>query len=149
VSTKSANILSAVIMLMFAVYVFQEGSRLQGGSGGFPQLISIIIAVASAYLLIRSISQANSGQSIFADVNWPMLTGVVLSWVLFVWLIDIVGFFPMSGIFLGIAAWILDKGQWTTKNLIQVLLYASISSFVLWCVFKVLLGLNAPSGYFS
>jgi hypothetical protein len=146
-NARRADIVSALTVLLFAAYVFHEGSQLEAGAGGFPQLIAMILGGAGVFLLFRSLRRSDDGPSIAAGINWIMLGGVVVLWVATILVLDIAGFFVMAGAFLAAAAWILDGRPRAVRPLIRIALFACATTVVLWVVFKELLGLSPPSGF--
>ena len=146
-NARQGDIAAAVTVLLFAGYVFYEGTQLDAGAGGFPRLIAMILAAAGAFLLIRSLRRADAGPALAAGINWAMLGGVVGLWATTVLVLDIAGFFAMAGAFLAAAAWVLDGRPRGVRSLLRIAVFAATTNVVLWVVFKQLLGLNPPSGF--
>ncbi len=145
-NARQGDMAAAATVLLFAGYVFYEGSQLDAGAGGFPQLIAMILGGAGLFLLVRAWRRAEGGPPIAEGIVWAMLGGVVVLWVATVLLLADIGFFAMAGAFLAAAAWILDGRPLTARGLVRIALFGCATTVVLWVVFKKLLGLNPPGG---
>jgi putative tricarboxylic transport membrane protein len=146
-NARLGDIAAALTVLLFAGYVYYEAAQLDAGAGGFPRLIAMILGVAGAFLMVRSLRRADAGSPLAAGINWAMLGSVVAMWVTTILVLDIAGFFAMAGAFLAAAAWVLDGCPRGARPLLRIAVFASTTTVVLWVVFKQLLGLNPPSGF--
>ncbi len=146
-NARHGDIAAAVTVLLFAGYVFHEGTQLDAGAGGFPRLIAMILAAAGVFLLIRALRRTDAGPPLAAEIDWIMLGAVTALWVITIVALDITGFFAMAGAFLAAAAWVLDGRPRGVRSLLRITVFAVATTAVLWVVFKKLLGLNPPSGF--
>ena len=68
-------------------------------------------------------------------------------WLLVVLLIDKIGFFALSGVFLAVMAWYLRGRPKDMRSLAEVAVFAIGMDAGLWAIFTIVLDREYPSGF--
>jgi putative tricarboxylic transport membrane protein len=147
---KVADIVSGLIGMFIGLWVLWTSSNMPTdvvmkiGPGFFPSLLAAGLLVFSMALLVKAFQGKAKGT--LETRNWSDLgvrRGLITlaAAILFVALMEPLGFIPTSIVFLTFMMWVLGKRQPLLIGLIPALITA-----VVWLVFEKLLHLSMPPG---
>ncbi|QGU94723.1 hypothetical protein GOM49_06085 [Clostridium bovifaecis] len=145
---KKADIISAILFLIFAALVIISTSQFPDFSGEgvtgpdfFPRVLGIILIVLSILLFINAILSKDNGKTGLFDkaaIRAYITIGAVLIYVV---LMNILGFIIVNFLFLfGLIRY------YGLKNYLKVALTSVVGTAGIYCIFKILLAVPLPTG---
>ncbi len=153
------QLLVGVLLLIVSSLIFIETGNLgmvsdgELGPGAFPRLISLIMGGLSLYLVIYQtikIIKQQSLQKIFS-YNWKSVINqyqysllILINFILYVVLFDILGFQISTFLFVSITIWQL--GPKAKKEIPRILIISAALGFAMFYLFQEILGVRFPSG---
>ncbi|WP_372522688.1 tripartite tricarboxylate transporter TctB family protein [Sulfuricaulis sp.] len=138
VSTRTMEISVAAVILLLSLVVIFDSRRVGAGwaddgpqAGYFPFYIGLILCVASAWTLLRSVFSGKAGASVFVSHKklWLVIS-VFLPSVIYVVAIYFIGIYAASAIFIG--AFMYWHGRFPWTKIIPVSLLVPVSMFLLF-----------------
>ncbi len=138
VSTKTMEISVAAVILLLSLVVIFDSRRVGAGwaedgpqAGYFPFYIGLILCVASAWTLLRTVFSGNAGASVFVSHKklW-LVVSVFIPSVIYVVAIYFIGIYVASTIFIG--AFMYWHGRFPWIKIIPVSLIVPVSMFLLF-----------------
>lgn len=146
--TRSLNpqTIIALCMLLFSGVLLQQIFTIHPVESRLLPVFSFILcAVSSLALLLKSVfgggERASLCSLLFSKKECAVLVLLLLSW----WLMDILGFYSVTFLFL-MALSILMEGMLSPKALLRPLACNLIFTMVLYLCFSVLLQMSTPRG---
>ena len=137
-------------LLCAAVFYFQSG-KLTGAGRDYPMGLIIFISLGGLFLLIQGICKRWSGNDPIAakvePTSYRRVIFITVVSVVYVLLIDLLGFYTTSAVFLVGTAMVLNDAGWSRKkNAMVACVFAVIMCFSIWFGFGKLLSVPTPEG---
>ena len=138
VSTRTMEISVAAVILLLSLVVIFDSRRVGAGwaedgpqAGYFPFYIGLILCVASAWTLLRTVFSGKAGASVFVSHKklWLVMSVFIPS-VIYVVAIYFIGIYVASAIFIG--AFMHWHGRFPWTKIIPVSLLVPVSMFLLF-----------------
>ena len=138
VSTRTMEISVAEVILLLSLVVIFDSRRVGAGwaedgpqAGYFPFYIGLILCVASAWTLLRTVFSGKAGASVFVSHKklWLVMSVFIPS-VIYVVAIYFIGIYVASAIFIG--AFMHWHGRFPWTKIIPVSLLVPVSMFLLF-----------------
>jgi putative tricarboxylic transport membrane protein len=138
VSTRTMEISVAAVILLLSLVVIFDSRRVGAGwaddgpqAGYFPFYIGLILCVASAWTLLRTLFSSKAGASVFVSHKklW-LVVSVFIPSVIYVVAIYFIGIYVASTIFIG--AFMYWHGRFPWIKIIPVSLIVPVSMFLLF-----------------
>jgi len=138
VSTRTMEISVAAVILLLSLVVIFDSRRVGAGwaedgpqAGYFPFYIGLILCVASAWTLLRTVFSDKAGASVFVSHKklWLVMS-VFFPSVIYVVAIYFIGIYVASAIFIG--AFMHWHGRFPWTKIIPVSLLVPVSMFLLF-----------------
>jgi len=134
----------AFVLLMLGVYttwqslLMPAGTFSTPGPGFFPRLIGVLLAIASASVLLRSAWRKTAQQ--VTQIGHRDITAVVITLLVSAALFTPLGAIPTLGLMSGVVVKILRKGPWWSAAL-----FGAAAAGTAWFAFVWLLGVQLPT----
>ena len=138
VSTRTMEISVAAVILLLSLVVIFDSRRVGAGwaedgpqAGYFPFYIGLILCVASAWTLLRTLFASKTGTSVFVSHKklW-LVVSVFIPSVIYVVAIYFIGIYVASAIFIG--AFMYWHGRFPWTRIIPVSLLVPVSMFLMF-----------------
>ena len=145
-SLKNYELSMVLIMLLFVMTLLIKTAALQPSSREFPLLIgwfTLLLLGIQLYIVLKSAkSRADESKKTGKTVDSRLIGFITMLFVYWV-LIDKLGYYTSTVIFLALCMWILGmQNKW---KILAVTIGATAFSYVL---FTVIFNLRLPAGYF-
>lgn len=143
-TSKLENIISCLFIYIISIFFFLSSSNFSYDSAVFPKVIALILTVLNTILLFQTfikrekVKQKEEGERIL-----PTKTiFTVIFTITYVLLINIGGFILLTPIYIFIIS--LELGY---RNKTISIIVALATTFTIYLVFKVVLGVQVPNGF--
>lgn len=146
-----SDIISGIVLIIFSIYIYyltlnfptQKGTL---GPASFPRILVILIAILSLIMILQSLKRKDAKiQESIEDKRGILF--VILFIILFIaysFLMNFLGFFLSSILFLFITSILLDK-----KNFLVKIIFSVVTSILIFYVFKTILKVSLPVGFLN
>jgi hypothetical protein len=135
-SIRTVEIVVALILLIVAALVIQDSTRIGASwaadgpqAGYFPFYVAVILAVASAWVLIFNLRRG-SGEAFVAGEEFKRVIAVLLPAAIYVAAIYVVGIYLASALF--IAFFMLWHGRFSVRLAVLVSVLIPVALFFLF-----------------
>ena len=120
------------------------GKASRPGPGFLPFGLALILSVFALVLILQNWKKGESAAPFWPERTWlrPLL-GVVI-FLLYAFVIGILGFIPTTFLFLVVWMWGIERIRWITLLVISVTVTA-----VLYFIFEFFLEVPLPAGFWS
>lgn len=142
--TRDGDILSGIVVAVFAAVIFWQASALPSGAGSFPRGIALALGLGGALLVLRSLKMPRTGKIIAEGYSWSLFGIAVVLWGLTVWLVRPFGFFVAAPVFLALMSWIMAGMPRTIRDALQAVVFGAVMSAGIWVIFVRVLGVSLP-----
>ena len=144
IATCYVEAVVAALLLVVGIVVIVESRRLGAGwttdgpgSGYFPFIIGVIIAVSSVGMLYQSLLSKNKNTKVFVDtVQIKRVMSVLLPATVYVFAVNFLGLYVASAIYIALFMIILGKYSWV-KSIVAALAVNTLFFFMFEVWFKV------------
>lgn len=140
---KERYVYIVLIILSILVFLITPKQVQEGASRWVPYFSISIVLIGSITCLINCFRKREKILSFPKAPFLMLLTGVLL-YCLYVFLINFVGFYSLSVIFIALILYLFKK-----RNVKTMILTSVITPFVLYLLLEQLLGLSLPSGFMN
>jgi putative tricarboxylic transport membrane protein len=149
---KKYDLIAGIVWLALAIFVLNDsrdlglGTLRQPGAGLFPLLTGVLLAIFAILLLGEAVSKksavgAQKARVWDRDIRYLTLGIVLISLVLYVVLLDVLGFVVATFLFLLIIFKRVEPQAWTTA-----LVASALAVFASYVVFEWFLESQLPEG---
>jgi len=147
---KKIDIYSSIFWFLFGAFITQSGYALglgrpsNPGSGFIFFWMGLAMMALSASICITTMlrkSEAEKGKSIWAEVRWRKIAGVLLALLLYAYILVPVGFLPSTGLLLIYLFKGIERQNWSVA-----ILGAVLTTLIAYVVFDLWLGSQLPKG---
>lgn len=144
VATCYVEAVVAALLLVVGIVVIVESRRLGAGwtsdgpgSGYFPFIIGVIIAISSAGMLYQALLSKNKNTEVFVDtVQIKRVMSVLLPATVYVLAVSFLGLYVASAVYIALFMIILGKYSWV-KSIVAALAVNTLFFFMFEVWFKV------------
>jgi tripartite tricarboxylate transporter TctB family protein len=145
---RKANLVTGFFSIFLSIVIFTQAYNLKKGTGGFPQLISVILFVAGLILLIRTFNNKNEGKKVFEGISFRHIIPPLGFWILLIALMESIGFYLCAFIFLFTLTLNLYNSKLDLRVVIKQVLISFSIVLIIWLIFKLYLDMYMPEGIF-
>ena len=144
----------SIIFIFVSILFWSQTQGLQYNCYVFPRILAVFLAALSAIMFVQSFYKkepaknepAKNEKNLPDDVRYIVIClAVVIIWI---YLLDILGFIVSSVFFLSVLTLILDLERPTIKRTLYCISVYSVVTFLFWLAFHSLLLVLLPEGYF-
>ena len=148
IAKKDANLWTGLFLMILSGAVISEAIELEVGTPGNPGSGFMIFGAAAVlgllalHQFIRSLKSFKHGSDAAAErIHWGRILGVIAANILYIFLLQPVGFLVCTFLLLLFLFQVLERGRW-----LQRVLGSALASFLTYLFFARLLQLNLPKG---
>lgn len=141
---RGRDIVSGVLVVVFAAFVYFQTGGLPKGASAFPKGISFVLLLSGLLLILRSWRTSRGGEPLRRSYSWKLFSIAVPLWCTSVWLIRPLDFFIVAPIFLAVLSWIMVGAPRSMIEVLRPLAFGIAVSAALWGVFVQVLGVALP-----
>ena len=137
----------AIFFFFFSLYICIESLRLnignwrKPGAGFFPFCSGIALGILAVLVLFKSWKVEGSGEDSSTRASWRGRILCFLSLLIFIFLLDTLGFILTSFLFIGLVIRVVERKGWVTASLVA--LFVALASYGL---FQICLQSQLPKG---
>lgn len=136
------NVYIGVILLLFSSFFFSETFKMKEGTARFPRIILGIFVFLSICLIIKGIIETKKGKTVVRGlplkvIDYPFAVFFII--VIYTALINFIGFFPSTVLFVPCLMYFYRVRQWKTI----LLTTAGINVFI-YVLFVMELNVTLP-----
>ncbi|MGH6918675.1 MAG: tripartite tricarboxylate transporter TctB family protein, partial [Geminicoccaceae bacterium] len=149
-SMRIMNLVLGVLLLALGGYILVGASDFSEMGARFPRLVAYGFLVLGAILLAMNLTPkaalAASSRP-FAEVPWPLWATVVVALVLFGFVVDVIGFYESSFLFVLFTCWLLAPEDLApARRLASAAIFAGPFTVAVYVVFRLVLEIPTPHG---
>jgi len=147
---KKIDIYSSIFWFLFGAFITQSGYALglgrpsNPGSGFIFFWMGLAMMALSLSICLTTIlrkSATHQGKSIWAEIRWRKIAGVLLALLLYAYILVPVGFLPSTGLLLVYLFKGIERQKWSVA-----ILGAVLTTLIAYVVFDLWLGSQLPKG---
>lgn len=138
---KKADRITGIIIMWLSVYGYIYSANLRGDAGLLPKIIFVALFLGATALFANSFSK-KPDESV-EKVLWKKWFVAVGGAILYVILMNILGFYIASVLYLAATMYYFGVGSKKTLILVPV-----IFDLVIWVCFNLILGIRLPAPFF-
>ena len=149
ISQRTGGFIAVGLTLALALLIYiQATTTMSTEAASFPKLIALVLLVASGVLLLKTfyLPGKDTGKPMLAGIKWKNLFAIAFLWLISLIIPGYLGFYTDIFLFMVLASCYLTGVS--LKSLRISILYAAITTLLLWGVFSVFLKLSLPRGWF-
>lgn len=143
--TKSFDKISGIIFLLISILFISESLKISGSAYGsvvgpkiYPLILGIVLGILSLRLLYEAFKQGSDNKETM-KLDYKKFGIIFISAIIYVFLLELIGYVISTFIFLVIAFQVMEKGK-----IIQTLLISAIFSYGVYAMYVNLLGGALP-----
>ena len=143
-----ADLISGVICMLMAAIFYFEGRDIEGVGGLFPMGLQVFLGVGGFLLVGLAIKKSFSSVKDNFTENLPRISVILAAAVVYVALVNVLGFFASSFLFMVFASYYLgDQTKTIIQRLSTSVMVALIVCGLVWTTFSYLLNVPTPDGW--
>lgn len=142
---KNVDRITGISFILFGLIFLYETTKLPVDSQSYPRFMIGIMMVLALLVIIRSFMRSSVKKTwgeLFEGVEWKRLLFVLLGSLGYLFLVNVLGFFVTTIIYLLITMIVLKA------NRLTILISIPVFTLVLYLIFRVFLKVPLPTGYF-
>lgn len=143
--TKSFDKISGIIFLLISILFISESLKISGSAYGsvvgpkiYPLILGIVLGILSLRLLYEAFKQGSDNKETM-KLDYKKFGIIFISAIIYVFLLELIGYVISTFIFLVIAFQVMEKGK-----IIQTLIISAIFSYGVYAMYVNLLGGALP-----
>ena len=136
-----------IIILIFSIIYFFMGINYPQQARIFPNVLTILLLIFSIIMILQGLNIISSPKQLKSGINKREITflfSIAVALILYVILMNIVGFIPITIIYLISGMWYLGYREWWKNILISVL-----GVIFIYYIFTQIMYVPLPSGIVS
>lgn len=143
-TSKLENIISCLFIYIVSIFFFFSSSNFPRDSAAFPKVIALILTVLNTILLVQAfVKKEKVKQKKERERILPIRTiFTAILTIAYILLVNIVGFILLTPIYIFIIS-----SELGYRNKAISIIVALATTFTIYLVFKVVLGVPVPSGF--
>lgn len=143
-TSKLENIISCLFIYIVSIFFFFSSSNFPRDSAAFPKVIALILTVLNTILLVQAfVKREKVKQKKERERILPIRTiFTAILTIAYILLVNIVGFILLTPIYIFIIS-----SELGYRNKAISIIVALATTFTIYLVFKVVLGVPVPSGF--
>jgi len=144
---KTNRIIMGIIILIFSIIYFFLGINYPQQARIFPNVLTILLLIFSIIMILQGLNIISSPKQLKSGINKREITflfSIAVALILYVILMNIVGFIPITIIYLISGMWYLGYREWWKNILISVL-----GVIFIYYIFTQIMYVPLPSGIVS
>ena len=142
-----SDIISALFCFVVAAIFYWHGRELDGVGGLFPRGLQVFLTLGGLILLGLGIKKGGKGVDDGFAATLPRVLSMLIAAVAYMALINVLGFFVSSFLFMAITAWYLgDPAKPFVKRFGVGVICGFVVCFAIWLTFVLLLSVPTPEG---
>jgi len=141
---KINRIIMGIIILIFSIVYYFLGINYPQQARIFPNVLTILLLIFSIIMILQGLNIISSPKQLKSGINKReivFLIGIAVALILYVILMNIVGFIPITIIYLISGMWYLGYREWWKNILISVL-----GVIFIYYIFTQIMYVPLPSG---
>jgi hypothetical protein len=142
------EIMVALVCLVGSLGLYSSlGTISEETARTFPRVVMVVMIVLSALMLLQGVLLRGQGQKKGKPFPWGrffLLLGIIVAYFAFM---QSVGFYVSAFLFFAIVSFVLGRSDLTLNKGAARIVQAAVFTGVLFVLFKVLLKVQAPSGF--
>lgn len=142
---KSFDKISGILFLLISILFISESLKISGSAYGsvvgpkiYPLILGIVLGILSLRLLYEAFKQASDKKETM-KLDYKKFAIIFISAIVYVLLLEIIGYVISTFIFLVVAFQVMEKGR-----VIQTLIISTIFSYGVYAMYVNLLGGALP-----
>lgn len=143
---RLANSILCLVMFLTAIIFYFQTAPIKYPSNVFPYLLIAAIFVFTVIILIRNVFCAQDEPAAKEKRNLKKVLLLAVASVLYVLLVNTVGFYTVSTVFLIIMSNLLHSTQFAVKRLLGSIILTAGVMTVVFVLFNLFLKVPIPSG---
>ena len=142
--------IAAVVFILVSIVLWTQTMGLQYNCYVFPRMLIVLLIGLSAIMFAKTFRKTAAAEKEAGGLRDDLKYIVICLAVVVVWiyLVDILGFIVSGVIFLTILTRILDLERFTVGKTVYAIVVYSVVIFLFWVAFAKLLLVPLPTGYF-
>ena len=143
-TSKLENIISCLFIYIVSIFFFFSSSNFPRDSAAFPKVIALILTVLNTILLVQAfVKREKVKQKKERERILPIRTiFTAILTIAYILLVNIVGFILLTPIYIFIVS-----SELGYRNKAISIIVALATTFTIYLVFKVVLGVPVPNGF--
>lgn len=143
-TSKLENIISCLFIYIISIFFFFSSSNFSSDSAAFPKAIALILIVLNTILLVQTfVKREKVKQKKERERILPIRTiFTAILTIAYILLVNIVGFILLTPIYIFIIS-----SELGYRNKAISIIVALATTFTIYLVFKVVLGVPVPNGF--
>ena len=148
IAKKDANFWTSLFLMILSSAVISEAIELEvgtphnPGSGFMIFGAAAVLGLLALHQFIKSFKSLKQGSDTAAErIHWGRILGVIAANILYIFLLQPVGFLFCTFLLLLFLFQVLERGRW-----LQRVIGSALTSFLTYLFFARLLQLNLPKG---
>jgi len=147
-NARTGDYWAALATLGIAAFlVFGSLELPEGGPEKMPQLLAIILGICGLLLAFRTVRSMEPQPDLFQDVHWPAFWTLIISWSVTVLVLSTVGFYVTLCVFIGGMTWFLLNRPLEPGKIAGTIVFAVLTTAVMWFIFSFMLKMDSPQGW--
>jgi len=149
IAGKDANLWTSLFLMILSGAVISEAFELEVGTPGNPGSgfmifgASGVLGLLALHQFIKSFKSLKHGSDAAAErIHWGRIVGVIAANLLYIFLLQPVGYLICTFLLLFFLFQVLERGRW-----LQRVIGSALTSFLTYLFFARLLQLNLPKGF--
>jgi len=142
----NGSVVLGIVLDIIGVFAIISANKFPGDAGLFPRLFSVLMIALSTAMVAQELVRASKGGAEAGDDNKPvglkMIGGTYVCILAYVALINIVGFFVSTTIFLSVMMVFLGLRSWK-----QVAVITVGTDLAIFLIFVTALNVTFPRGF--
>ncbi len=146
---RRINVIIGVCSILFSIAFYTQAKTMRPPANYYPMTIIATIGFLGVALLIQNHFKpmALAFTTPFKGTRWLVIWGTILGSIIYVWLVDVIGFYVSSFAFLIIATSLLsDEPSFKGKPFMRIIGMSFIVLALVYLGFKLFLKVPTPSG---
>jgi putative tricarboxylic transport membrane protein len=148
IAEKDANLWTSLFLMILSGAVISEAFQLEVGTPGNPGSgfmifgASGVLGLLALHQFIKSLKALKHGSDAATErIHWGRILGVIAANILYIFLLQAVGYLICTFVLLFFLFQVLERGRW-----LQRVIGSALTSLLTYLFFARLLQLNLPKG---
>lgn len=138
---KVADRVTGIVIMVLSVYGYIYSKNLKGDAGVLPSIIFAAMFIGAVALFVSSFSKKHAEE--IEKMNWQKWFIAVGTAILYVAMMNIVGFYIASALYL-----IGTMFYFGVHNVKTLVLVPVVFDMLIWVCFGLILGISLPTPFF-
>jgi len=144
ITSKLTNVVSCIFIYFVSIFFFLSSNSFSFKSAVFPKAIALILIALSTVLMIQTFLKKDVKDVKNKEIMNKKTIFTILASIIYILIMSIVGFFIITPIY--IFTIITSLGY---RNKKIAIITSLIATFIIYCVFEIILGVEMPKGPFT